>query len=356
MPLQLYRNSRASARRDMVLVALAMLAGFFGSVYFEPFEVVSNFDHAYPEWHSDDAITGLVFGSLSLIWFATRRMAETLNGALLATKAIEAERYRMLEHEAQALAKVADELAEARDHAQAADRLKSQFLSNLSHEFRTPLNAVIGLSELMLAAPRDRLGDVDRKYAVNIRASGRRLQALVDDLFEVSLIKAGQAAPQPEALDLAMLLGICCALVAPEARQAGLEVALDVPRTLPAMADKSMLTRLVANLLSNAIKFTSRGGQIELSTKLDAGDASWVEIVVSDNGVGMTREEVEIALPPFRQVDGGTTRPREGAGLGLPLAKSIAELHGGSLSVDSIPKHGTTVRVRLPILMAAVAA
>lgn len=356
MPLQQYRFSRANSRRDMVFVALAMLAGFLGSVYFEPFEVVNQFDRAHPEWHSDDAITGFVFGSLGLIWFAKRRMAETLNGALLATRAIEAERYRALEHEAQALAKVADELTQARDHAQAADRLKSQFLNNMSHEFRTPLNAVIGFSELMLAAPRDRLGDTHRNYVVNIRDSGRRLLVLVDDLLKVSMIKAGQAALHPEALDLAALLGICSALVSSDASQAGVEIALDVPPTLPAMADKSMLTRLVANLLSNAIKFTSRGGRIDLGTKFDAGDPCWVEIVVSDTGIGMTREEVEIALLPFRQIDGGSTRPREGAGLGLPLARSIAELHGGSLSIDSIPKHGTTVRVRLPVLMTALAA
>jgi signal transduction histidine kinase len=316
MPLQQYRLSQANSRRDIVVVVLAMLASFFGSIYFDPFEVVSQFDLAHPDWHSDDAITGLVFGSISLIWFAKRRMAETFNGAHRAAAAIAADRYQALEHEARALAEVAGELAQARYHAQAADRLKSQFLNNMSPEFRTPLNAVIGLSELMTAGPRDQLGDVYREYVVNILASGRRLLALVDDLFEVSKIKAGQAAPHPEALDLTTLLGTCSALVLPEARKADLEVALDVPPTLPAMADKSMLTRLVANLLLNAIKFTPRGGQIALRAKLDAGDASRVEIMVSDSGVGMTREEVEIALLPFRQVDGGLSRAREGAGLG----------------------------------------
>jgi two-component system, cell cycle sensor histidine kinase PleC len=356
MPLQQHRLSQANSRRDMVVVVLAMLVGFFGSIYFEPFEVVNQFDRAHPDWHSDDAITGLVFGSISLIWFAKRRMTETLNGALLSATALDAQRYQALEHEARALAEVADELAQARDHALAADRLKSEFLDNLSHEFRTPLNGVIGLSELMMAGPRDQLGDVYGEYLANILSSGRRLLALVDDLFEVAVIKAGQAAPHLEAIDLTTLLGTCSTLVSSQATRADLEVALDVPPTLPAMADKSMLTRLVAHLLLNAIKYTPRGGQIGLSAKLDAEDASGVEIVVSDSGLGMTREEVEIALLPFRQVDGGPSRRQEGVGLGLPLAKSIAELHGGSLSVDSMPKHGTTVRVRLPILMTAAAA
>ena len=356
MPMRLYRLSRTKARRDMAVVILACLAGFLCSVYFEPFELIAAFDSAHPDWHADDAVTGLIFGSVGLVWFVKRRMADTLTGARVAAAAIEAERYQALERQARALAEVADELAEARDHAQAADRLKSEFLVNMSHEFRTPLNAVIGLSELMASGPRDQLGDANRKYVVNILASGRRLLALVDDLFEVSMIKAGQSAPHPEALDLATLLGTCSALVSPHARAAGLEVAIDVPPALPAMADKGMLTRLVANLLLNAIKFTPRGGQIELKAELNTGETRWVDVMISDNGIGMTREQVEIALEPFRQVDGGLGRRREGAGLGLSLARGIAELHGGSLSIDSIPEHGTTVRVRLPILVTAAAA
>src|ERR1700735_762111 len=124
MPQKLYRSSRSNARRDMVFVVLSMVAGFLGSIYFEPFEVVSQFDQLHPDWHSDDAATGLVFGSISLIWFAKRRMAETLNGARLAEARIEAERYQALERQTRALAEVADELAQARDHALAADRLK----------------------------------------------------------------------------------------------------------------------------------------------------------------------------------------------------------------------------------------
>lgn len=356
MPMQMYHLSRAKSRRDMAVVILTVLVGFFGSILFDPFQQIVEFDSAHPDWHSDDAAMALVFGSIGLIWFAKRRMADTLTGARLAAEAIEVERYKALERQALALAAVADELAEARDHAQAADRLKSEFLVNMSHEFRTPLNAVIGLSELMASGPRDQLGDVYRKYIVDILASGRRLLALVDDLFEISMIKARRAAPLPEAFDLATLLGACSARVSPQARNGGLKVVLDVPPTLPVRADKSMLTHLVANLLTNAIKFTPRGGQIELKTKFDMGDTSWVEVVVSDSGIGMTREQVEIAIQPFRQVDGGPGRQREGAGLGLSIAKGIAELHGGNLSIDSIPEHGTTVRVRLPILVTAAAA
>jgi two-component system, cell cycle sensor histidine kinase PleC len=208
----------------------------------------------------------------------------------------------------------------------------------------------------MANGPRDLLGDVYRKHIGNILDSGRRLLALVNNLFEVSMIKAGRSVPHPEALDLAALFGTCTDLVSPQARKAGLEVALNVPPTLPAMADKSMLTRLVGNLLLNAIKFTPHGGKIGLQAKPDTGDATWVELIVSDSGIGMTPEEVEVALLPFRQVDGGLSRRQEGAGLGLSLAKGIAELHGGSLSIDSIPKHGTAVRIRLPILMTAEAA
>jgi len=356
MPMQLYRLSRTKSQRDMAVVILTVIAGFFGSILFDPFQRIVQLDALHPDWHSDDAIMGLFFGSISLIWFAKRRMADTLTGARLAAATIEFERYQALERQSRALAGVADELAEARDHAQAADRLKSEFLINMSHEFRTPLNGVIGLSELMASGPRDQLGDAYTRYVVEILASGRRLLALVDDLFEISMIKASRAAPLPEAFDLTALLGACCALVAPQVRNGGLEVVLDVPSTLPAKADRSMITHLVANLLTNAIKFTPRGGQIEIKARFDPGDTSWVEVLVSDSGIGMTREQVEIAIQPFRQVDSGLGRRREGAGLGLSIAKSLAELHGGNLSIDSIPEHGTTVRVRLPILVTAAAA
>ncbi|MEI9984448.1 MAG: HAMP domain-containing sensor histidine kinase [Aliidongia sp.] len=330
-----------------------MLAGFVASLYLEPFEWVAEFDRARPQWHSDDAATGLIFGSISLIWFAGRRMRETMVGASLAAEAIKLERFQALERQNRALEAVADELAHARDDAHAADRLKSQFLVNMSHEFRTPLNAVIGLSDIMVRASRDQLSEVYNGYAADILMSGQRLLSLVNDLFELSMIQAGRSVPYREALNLSALLRTCIELVSSQARMRGLEVALEVPRTLSAMADKGMLTRLVANLLLNAIKFSPHGGRIELRAKPDVEDASWVELVVADGGIGMTAQEVEIALLPFRQVDGGLSRRREGAGLGLPLAKSAAELHGGSLVIDSIPEHGTTVRVRLPILTPA---
>jgi two-component system, cell cycle sensor histidine kinase PleC len=341
----------------MAIVMLAMLAGFVASLYFEPFEWVAEFDRAQQDWHFDDAATGFIFGSVGLIWFAGRRMRETMVGAVLAAEAIKLERYQALERQNRALEAVADELAQARDDAQAADRLKSRFLVNMSHEFRTPLNAVIGLSDIMVRAPRDQLSEVYSGYAADILMSGQRLLSLVNDLFELSMVQAGRSVPYREALNLSALLRTCTELVSSQARMRGLKIALEAPSTLPAMADKGMLTRLVANLLLNAIKFSPHGGRSQLQAKPDVEDAAWVELVVSDSGIGMTEQEIEIALLPFRKVDGDLSRRREGAGPGLPLAKSEAELHGGSLAIDSVPEHGTTVRVRLPILMpTAVAA
>ncbi|MDB5361645.1 MAG: sensor histidine kinase [Rhodospirillales bacterium] len=333
-----------------------LVLGFVGSVYFEPFEAVASFDRAHPIWHFDDVATALVFVSFGLLWLAARRAHDAAIGARAAVHAIELEHaYQALGQQARALEQTAGELALARDSAQAADRLKSQFLANMSHELRTPLNGVIGLSELMMSGSGERLDDGYRGYVAAILASGRRLSSLVDDLFDISKLEAGRMELRFEALDFAGLIGACHGTVCAQAQMRGLDLVLELPHTLPAMADKTMLTRLVVNLLSNAIKFTPRGGRVDVRAHAVAEDTSAVELVVSDSGIGMTPEEIGIALLPFRQVDGSLSRQQEGAGLGLPLAKSVAEHHGGRLTIDSVQEHGTIVRVRLPILTLSAA-
>ncbi|GGF41360.1 hypothetical protein GCM10011611_54730 [Aliidongia dinghuensis] len=170
-------------------------------------------------------------------------------------------------------------------------------------------------------------------------------------MLDLSQIQAGQMAPRREALDLAELARSCRGLVSTQATKRGVEIVVEVPDALPVLADKAMVMRVLLNLLLNAVEFSAEGGRVAVRVAAEASATPWVMLTVADGGIGMTPEQVEIALSPFRQIDGGLTRRREGAGLGLPIAKSLVELHGGTLAVDSVLGRGTTVRVRLPVLV-----
>lgn len=252
----------------------------------------------------------------------------------------------------QALQAMAQDVGHARDMAEAANHMKSEFLANMSHELRTPLNAIIGFSELMTSELLGPLGaPAYRDYASDILTSGRHLLDIVNDILDISKIEAGTMALNCDDVGIVELVSSCRRAVMTRALKGGLSVKLDIPEDLEVVADPVFLKRILLNLLTNAVKFTPSGGGVIVHGRLIEGDKpdhGIVEIAVSDTGIGMTPEEIGIALVPFRQVDGSLSRKHEGTGLGLPLAKSLTELHGGTLTVDSQPGYGTTVRVRLP--------
>ncbi|MCH8183279.1 MAG: PAS domain S-box protein [Proteobacteria bacterium] len=248
-----------------------------------------------------------------------------------------------------------DALLAAKEAAELANRAKSEFLANMSHELRTPLNAVIGFSDLLLSRHAGELNDKQDEYLNDIRGSGRHLLALINDILDLSKIEAGKVELHEEIFALDDLTETTARLVKERVREAGLRLSLDVQRRLPDLcADKRMIKQILLNLLSNAIKFTRPGGEVSLTVRLT--DAGGMEFTVADTGIGMTERDIETAMAVFGQVEGALSRRHDGTGLGLPLVKSLAELHGGRLRIDSTPGQGTAVHVWFPPTRLATAA
>lgn len=220
----------------------------------------------------------------------------------------------------------------------------------MSHELRTPLNAVIGFSDIMSREMFGPLGnDVYRSYATDIHGCGRHLLAIIDEILDYSRIEAGTLKLRETIVDIPQILSTCARLLQERAASAGVGVRIDLPERLPKLyVDEIKLKQALLNLLSNAIKFTRAGGQVTLAAR-PGSDGEGMAIGVTDTGVGMKADDIPIALEPFRQVDDSLARAHEGTGLGLFVAKSLVELHGGTLAIDSEVGQGTRVTVILPV-------
>ena len=258
------------------------------------------------------------------------------------------EAQRRLEWQGEDLVRLAGDLRIARDEAAAANRAKSEFLANMSHELRTPLNAILGFSELMGKATLGPLGNPKyEEYAKDINDSGRHLLALIQDILDLSKIEAGRLELDEEDIDVARTIRSCMVLVKERARNGGVKLKTDIPKGLPVLhADQRMLKQILVNLLSNAVKFTQPGGEVTLKAWCRP-DSGYVFQVI-DTGIGIALADIPTALSPFGQVEGDLNRKYEGTGLGLPLTKSLVEMHGGSMDLQSEVGAGTTVTVRFP--------
>ena len=228
-----------------------------------------------------------------------------------------------------------------------AYRTKSQFLANMSHELRTPLNAILGFSELIRDAT---MGPVDaryRSYADDIYTAGQHLLNLINDILDLSKIEVGYMRLREGVVDIADVVRKCCRLVHERARDNGQTIEPAIPPDIPRLcADELRLKQIIINLLSNAIKFTPPGGHVRIAAASHADGG--LTLSVTDTGVGMRPEEIPTALTPFLQIDRGWRSGRDGTGLGLPLAKTLTELHGATFGIDSAPGEGTTVTITMP--------
>ncbi len=236
----------------------------------------------------------------------------------------------------------------AKEQAELANRTKSQFLANMSHELRTPLNAIIGFSEIIKGETFGPVGSVQyRSYAEDINEAGQHLLDLINDILDLSKVESRMAELYEEVIEVPEVIESVLRLVQQRAMQGGIELELDLPENLPLLrADERKLKQILVNLLTNAIKFNEAGGRATLTAWCRPGSGYVFQVI--DTGIGIALEDISMALSPFQQIDSELNRKFAGTGLGLTLTKSLVELHGGCLDLQSEVGVGTTVTVRFP--------
>jgi two-component system cell cycle sensor histidine kinase PleC len=258
---------------------------------------------------------------------------------------LEASRLK-LQHQARQLVDLAEKYASEKTRAESANRSKSEFLANMSHELRTPLNAIIGFSEIMETAMFGPLGSPKYKeYAHDIHASGQHLLELINDILDMSKIEAGRMTLEKQPTELSGVIEESLRLVSGRAEIASVKVMNEVGPLPTIEADKRAIKQVLLNLLSNAIKFTPAGGVIRVR---GAAAAGFVTISVEDSGIGIPAHALPKIGRPFEQVESQHSKKHKGTGLGLALSRSLVELHGGALTIESTEGVGTRVTFTLP--------
>ena len=236
---------------------------------------------------------------------------------------------------------------EMAERERSASNAKSEFLAGMSHELRTPLNAVLGFTEVIKSELYGPLGHPKyREYAEDVYRSGMHLLDLINDVLDLSKIDAGRMELRESAFDMTALVTECLPLIAKSA-SGRVELQVRLQDGLPPVnADKRLIKQVLLNLLSNAVKFTPDGGAIRIEGEYRPGFG--LSLCVADNGIGMDQTELTTAFSQYGQIDSKIARTHLGTGLGLPISRALAELHGASLTAQSARGAGTRITLTLP--------
>jgi len=237
----------------------------------------------------------------------------------------------------------------AMSKAEAANLAKTEFLANMSHELRTPLNAVIGFAQFIKTEPYGKLGSSRYvEYLTNIQDSGNHLLDIISDILDLARIEAGKLVPEYSDVEMPDIIDTCVRFLEHNVSEKNIKMISTVQENLPVLeADRRMVRQILLNVLSNAVKFTSDNGEISIDVSSINDDI--LRIVVADNGIGMESSDIPVALEKFGQVESALKLNKGGTGLGLPLVRSMIEMHGGQIEIDSRIGQGTTVMLEFPL-------
>jgi len=251
-----------------------------------------------------------------------------------------------LERQAIELADLAEKYSREKNRAEEANQTKSKFLANMSHELRTPLNAIIGFSEIMESGMFGTLGSEKyQEYCHDILTSGHYLLEVINDILDMSKIEAGRMKLDMEELDLSKTLAESLRVVSGRAEGKNLVLDADIDGPISVVADRRAIKQIIVNLLSNAVKFTPDGGKVVVRSQLLENS---IVLMIADTGIGIAPQSLQRLGRPFEQVESQLTKTYHGSGLGLAIARSLTNLHGGSMRLRSKLGTGTVVRVSLP--------